>query len=172
MSERRVAAAVRSEPIRWRFELAEPGTEYVITRYRASTQNLGTQLTRITKRAGLAPWPKRWHNLQSTRQTELEERFPSHVVCAWLGNSRQVAAAHYLRVIDEHFERAAMGESKVLQKAVQHPRPPVCTAGNAQDADTEKQGVFAGVPESAPPFNGEKSGQVGVTGLEPVTSSV
>jgi hypothetical protein len=37
---------------------------------------------------------------------ELEETFPSHVVCAWLGNSEKVARAHYLRVTDEHFDQA------------------------------------------------------------------
>ncbi|MFO1019389.1 MAG: hypothetical protein U0903_01625 [Planctomycetales bacterium] len=44
----------------------------------------------------------------ATRQTELTERFPSHVVCAWLGNSQAIATKHYLHVTDEHFERAAL----------------------------------------------------------------
>ena len=40
------------------FELAEPGDEFVITRYRKKNANLRTQLLRILKRAGIAPWPK------------------------------------------------------------------------------------------------------------------
>ena len=29
-----------------------------------------------------------------------------HVVCDWLGNTREVAAKHYLQVTDEHFRKA------------------------------------------------------------------
>jgi hypothetical protein len=36
----------------------------------------------------------------------LEEQFPLHVVCDWLGNSRTVAAKHYLQTTDAHFEKA------------------------------------------------------------------
>lgn len=88
------------------YELAEPGTEYVITRYRKTNANLRTQLLRIMERAGVEPWPKLFHNLRATRQTELEEQFPSHVVCQWLGNSEAIARKHYLQLTDEHFERA------------------------------------------------------------------
>jgi len=90
------------------FELAEPGTEHVITRYRDPAVNLRTQLLRIIAKAGLQPWPKLWQNLRSTRETELAERYPLHVVCAWIGNSRAVAQQHYLQVTDEHFEQASM----------------------------------------------------------------
>jgi hypothetical protein len=39
--------------------------------------------------------------MRSTRQTELvASGFPSHVVCAWLGNSTDVANEHYLQVTD------------------------------------------------------------------------
>jgi integrase len=69
------------------WETAEPGTEFVINRYRSSNANLRTQLERIICRAGLVPWPKLFHNLRATRQTELAERLPLHVVCAWIGNS-------------------------------------------------------------------------------------
>lgn len=56
--------------------------------------------------ATLDPWPKLFHNLRASRQTELEKRFPSHVVCRWLGNSESIAGKHYLQVLDEHFEEA------------------------------------------------------------------
>jgi hypothetical protein len=74
--------------------------------YRDTNTNLRTQLLRIIKRAGLKVWPKLFQNLRSTRQTELEELFPSHVVCAWIGNSEKVARKHYLQVTDEHFAKA------------------------------------------------------------------
>jgi integrase len=88
-------------------EQAEEGDEYVITRYRTESTNLRTQAHRIIKRAGLLPWTRTFQNLRSSRETELTEVFPLHVVTAWLGNSQLVAARHYLQLLDEHFERAA-----------------------------------------------------------------
>ena len=95
------------------FERAEPGMEYVITRYRNTNANLRTQLGRIIKRAGLTPWQKLFQNCRSTRETELAEEFPMQVVCAWIGNSQPVAAKHYLQVTDEHYRKA-------VQNPVQH----------------------------------------------------
>jgi integrase len=89
------------------FEEAAPGTEFVITRYRDRNSNLRTQLNRILQQAGLAPWPKLFQNLRSTRQTELAELFPAHVVCYFMGNSEAVAKKHYLQVTDEHYQKAA-----------------------------------------------------------------
>ncbi len=68
--------------------------------------NLRTQFLRILQRAGIEPWPKLFQNLRSTRETELAETMPAHVVCAWLGNTEAVAKAHYLQVTDAHFEKA------------------------------------------------------------------
>jgi integrase len=85
------------------WEQAEPGTKHVITRYRESKTNLRTQLQRIITKAGLTPWPKLWQNLRATRETELAETYPMHVICAWIGNSQAVAQKHYLQVTDEHF---------------------------------------------------------------------
>jgi hypothetical protein len=88
-----------------------PLTEPVITRYRSSAVNLRTELDRAIKRAGLEPWPKRFQNLRSTRETELTDQgFPQHVVCAWLGNSPKVAHKHYLQVTPAHFAAALSGE--------------------------------------------------------------
>lgn len=93
---------------------ADDGAEFVITRYREANSNLRTQLQRIVRKAGLSPWPKLFQNLRSTRQTELSESFPAHVVCAWLGNSEKVAQGHYLQVTDAHFARAIKTEAEAL----------------------------------------------------------
>ena len=79
---------------------------FVITRYRDPDQNLRTMFEKIIKRAGLKPWPKLFQNLRSTRETELAETYPIHVVCAWIGNSEAVAKRHYLQVTESHFARA------------------------------------------------------------------
>jgi len=101
------------------FEQAEPGTEYVITRYRSRNSNLRTQLKRIIQSAGLEPWPKLFQNLRSTRETELAETFPIHVVCTWLGNTQAVATKHYLQVTDEHFEAALTASMPDPEKTAQ-----------------------------------------------------
>jgi hypothetical protein len=98
---------------------ADVGSDHVITRYRTKNANLRTQLERIIKRAGLKSWPKLFHNLRATRQTELAESFPAHVVCAWMGNSQAVAARHYLQVTDEHFADALEPTDKAAQNPAQ-----------------------------------------------------
>ena len=91
------------------FEQADPGDVHVITRYRESNLNLRTQLLRIIDRAGVEEWPKPFQNMRATRETELCQTFPLHVVCSWLGNSTTIAAKHYLQVTDEHFAKASGG---------------------------------------------------------------
>jgi integrase len=90
---------------------AEEGSEFLITRYRDASQNLRTTFEKIIRRAGLTPWPKLFQNLRSTRETELAESFPIHVVCDWIGNSRAVAQKHYLQVTEAHFAQASNIES-------------------------------------------------------------
>jgi hypothetical protein len=87
--------------------LADGPTEHVVTRYRRSNCNLRTQLERIINRAGLQPWPRMFQNLRATRETELTQGFPLHVVTAWIGNTPRVASRHYLQVRDSDFERAS-----------------------------------------------------------------
>jgi integrase len=73
--------------------------------------NLRTTFLKIIKRAGVETWPRLFHNLRASCQTDLEQSFPSYVVCAWMGNSESVAKAHYLQVLPEHFTEAAQGNA-------------------------------------------------------------
>ncbi len=146
------------------FDLAEPGTEYVITRYRQTNANLRTQLLRIMKKAGVKAWPNLFHNLRKSRQTELEDSFPSHVVCEWLGNSERVALKHYLHVTDAHYERAISGECSALQKAVQQSAASSGNAPQASKATSEKPAVL---PEFAAQDDCMPSAPVAEAGLEP-----
>ena len=104
--------------------LAEKGAVYVVDESMRKAcrgpggwmnVNLRTTFLKIIKRAGLAPWERLFHNLRSSRQTELAETFPAHVVCDWLGNSEAVAMKHYLQTTDDHFSRAAGGSPKAKQ---------------------------------------------------------
>jgi hypothetical protein len=98
------------------FELAAEGSRFVITRYGDGDTNLRTHFQRIIRKAGVKPWGRLFHHLRGSRQTELTERFPAHVVSAWLGNTPRVAVQHYLQVRDSDFERAAKSEAVALQK--------------------------------------------------------
>lgn len=147
------------------FDSAEPGAEYVISRYDPNTENLRTQFKKIIKRAGLTPWPKLFQNLRSTRETELAEEYPVQVVCEWIGNTPKVAANHYLQVTDEHYRKAAQNPAQQSAESVR--------------MDSQREGEE--IKESA--INGEMrdnanscksfiSKRMGRTGLEPVTLRV
>lgn len=156
-------------------ELAVVGAEFVLPSLRKPgavtgdwrSVNLGTMFGKIIKRAGLVAWPRAWHNLRSSRQTELTETFPSHVVTAWLGNSERIAEKHYLQVLDSHFDRASAprsaasalrNTSETLSTASQP-----CSAANAKplvlSEEPTKQGVCV-------------NGLMGDEGFEPTTSTV
>ena len=52
----------------------------------------------------------------TTRETELCEKFPDHVVTKWLGNTVAMARKHCLRTTDAHFEKAAKGVTRRHKK--------------------------------------------------------
>ena len=153
------------------FDNAEPGTEYVITRYRQRNANLRTQLLRIIGRAGVQPWPKLFQNMRASRETELSEDYPMHVICAWIGNSERIAAKHYLQVTDEHFERAAKGGAEsgapAAQKQAQHATAPSGTDSQEQKKTPDNPGV---VLHHAMPCDTVQSYIVPPRGVEPLSS--
>ena len=86
----------------------------VVTRYTTADQNLRTTFEKIVIRAGLVPWQKPFQNLRSTRETELMEIYPSHVVVSWIGHSEKVARKHYLQTTDAHFKKATLSSATDL----------------------------------------------------------
>ena len=116
--------------------------------------NLRTQFEKIIKRAGVSPWPRLWHNLRASRQTELEDQFPSHVVCAWLGNSEAIARKHYLQVREVDF-----------QKAARIPARATPASGSFETHGVTTNARTLGNPRVL-------TLNVGDTGFEPVTSTV
>ena len=131
-------------------ELAPVGAVYVVPeRFRKSAMgvsgwrncNLRTTFEKIIKRAGLEVWPRIFHNLRASRETELAERFPLHVVTAWLGNTPDIAMKHYLQVTDDHFSRAVEEAEKAAQNPAQQMRgdPGKC-AQRPNEGETSRQG--------------------------------
>ncbi len=62
---------------------------------------------------GVSGWPRLFHSIRASRQTELQREFPLHVVCSWLGNSPRIAQQSYLLVTEDDFAKAA-GVAKVM----------------------------------------------------------
>ena len=150
------------------FDEAPAGQVYVFSRNRSHETNLRTAFERIIIKAGLLPWTKPFQNLRASRETELAEEYPLHVVTAWIGNSAQVAARHYLKVTDEHFEKAARSKSGAVpvQNPVQSTADRECPEGSNDKTSSEKRRERRGVPTAG------KRGQdlkIRPTGVEPVT---
>jgi integrase len=118
------------------FELAEPGEVFVVggsqgAAYRATTQkpggwvntNLRTTFEKLIRRAGLTTWPRLFHNLRASCETDQMQRHPIHNVSAWLGNTPKIALEHYLQTLEADFEKAVRGAANSgavpVQKAVQ-----------------------------------------------------
>jgi integrase len=129
------------------FDRAEPGAVYVLQDgLPGRTCRFRWRLERAVVAAGLKPWPKLLHNLRSSRETELAASYPMHVVCAWIGNSLQIAAKHYLQVTDDDFDKAA-------QKAAQQDAETGRTGSQGQgggSAETAQFPSFAGTCETLP----------------------
>ncbi len=150
------------------FELAPAGENRVITIYEPDSLNLRTQAQRIIKRSGLTPWPKIFQNLRSSRETELVEDFPIHVVTEWIGNSPEVAKKHYLQMTEEHFIRAA-------QNPAQHTVEASCKQSQGEKDQGKKNTVSSGNCETlrffAKSCNSKNLRRIPPTGFEPVSQA-
>ncbi|RLS30095.1 MAG: site-specific integrase [Planctomycetota bacterium] len=93
--------------LRQAFDDAPPGTIHVLPRRFHNEGYVYAGVLRAVERAGVKAWPKLLVNMRASRETELMQAHPAHVVHAWLGNSAEVAADHYLMLTDSDFDRAA-----------------------------------------------------------------
>lgn len=158
--------------LREAFANAEPGDGFVIAKHRKRGANLRTHLLRIIAKAGVKPWPKLLQNCRSSRQTELCERWPEHLVCTWLGNSRLVAREHYLQVRDDDFLRAAEPEKAAqnpAQNPAQQPAGNPCDPLQTTPRDIAENAVFHSITADC---RNPQSSRMGGAGFEPATFCV
>ncbi len=157
------------------FEAAEPGEVYVISKYRSAACNLRTQFERIILRAGLKPWPKPWHNMRASRQTELMAAYSLSTACRWLGNSPAVAARHYAMTVDGDADlqqainqpptiSPEAGTKQAQQKAQQFMPEYACNAKNVSGDKCDKQANLQGYSDIC---TGEHINILGAAGFEP-----
>jgi integrase len=166
------------------FELADGGAEYVVSgpladKVRAKSTgengwvncNLRTEFERLLRRAGLTPWPRLFHTLRASCETDLLEKFPISAVTEWLGHSATVALKHYARVPDALFERAAglnEGGANSGARAAQKAAQTGADAKRPERTQTREllENQASRLPVSAPVASGPDV-QVTLRGLEP-----
>jgi len=68
--------------------------------------NLRTTMTKIVRKAKVDPWPRVFHSLRASCESDLAQSFPLAVVAKWLGNTPSVALRHYVDPTDAAFEQA------------------------------------------------------------------
>lgn len=169
------------------FEQAEPGAVWVFPRFRLKSRNTGTQLTRLIKRAGVAPWPKLMVNLRASFENDLAAKVPAHISNAILGHFGRAAAKHYLMVKPGDLQ-AALNAAPTTGAKVDSPpsvEPAQSKLGMHMGMELMPLGTIGGTKKgNRPPLRmaktpvflripGEtKNETMGITGLEPVTSTV
>ncbi len=79
--------------------------------------NLRTTFLKVIRKAGLTAWPRLFHNLRASCETDLLAELPIASVTAWIGHSAEVALKHYAQVRTGDFDRAA--GRRAVQNAVQ-----------------------------------------------------
>ena len=135
--------------LREAYDQAAEGDVYCCPQYVNACQMYRKIVEAAVTRAGLTLWAKLFQNLRSTRETELCEKFPIHVVTKWLGNSPNIAIRHYMQVTDDHYKRAvARGTESgtvTAQNAAQQPAHAPETIRNAsQTTRTGSQTTHTG----------------------------
>jgi integrase len=147
------------------FESAPVGAEYVVPediRKRAqgpggwANANLRTQFQKIIRRAGLEAWPRLWHSLRASCETDLSREYPLAVAAKWLGNTKEIAMRHYVDVTDADFERAAQAPEKAARKAAQNASETVRNDEKPNGPRNEKSPEIPGFSEVCLPFQNIK----------------
>ncbi len=135
------------------FDAAEEGTTYIFPEeYRRrgmgkrgwNGANLRTTFGKVIRRAKVEPWPRLWHSLRASCESDLAQSFPLAVVAKWLGNTPSMALRHYVDPTDAAFVAAANwtpGAAPALQKAVQSTADPDGLAQTQERGEAEKSAI-------------------------------
>jgi integrase len=139
--------------LRQAFDEAPAGSVHVLRTLFHGQGYVYAGVLRAVERASLQPWPKLLQNLRASRETELMQQYPAHVVHAWLGNSREVAEDHYLMVTDADYARAAAdpaaesAASNSLSEAVQKAVQSVAVLANQEPSPETETAVLPAIAD-------------------------
>lgn len=150
------------------FRRRKGDAEFVIARYRTSNVNLRSRMLKTIRRAKLAPWPRLFQNLRSSRVTELENVVPGHVVAKWMGHSEQVKQKHYLQVTSDHLNWAVSTPTGPLpETSAESSAVTPGMQGKPADESADDRVVLAGNSREFPRF---RRYEIAEAGLEPACS--
>jgi len=121
--------------------------------------NLRTSFSKIVDAAGLDPWPRLFHALRASCESDLAREYPITTVCKWIGNTVSIASRHYIQVTDADFQKAS---KKVVQNPAQLTHETAGEPWQPKQKTPGKPRVCQGLQQCT-------SVQVHPTGLEPVT---
>ncbi|MGE0481907.1 MAG: tyrosine-type recombinase/integrase [Phycisphaerae bacterium] len=138
---------------------APDGSEFVL-QDRRKLPVLRRAVELAAKRAGVRPWPKMFQNLRASFATDVVRNLPANAAAAVLGHSRAVAAEHYWTTNDDDFGALRAALHSPARIAPASANAPTSTPASIAESSLSK-------------WNADEVGtSMGVTGLEPVTSSV
>ena len=162
------------------FELADTGTEFVISRHRPAnpidksgnweSANFRKGLISMIEKAGLEVWPNLWKNLRASRATELRQTTQNHVVNAFLGHSEKVANEHYVTITDDDFDRHTRNRS-TNRSTGSTPTAPKTPHGAASESEEEVDSPGKTTKKAYQTKKSERP-RLDDTGLEPATSTM
>jgi hypothetical protein len=127
--------------------------------------NLRTTFGKIIDRAGLDPWPRLFHALRASCESDLAREYPITTVCKWIGNTVSIAARHYVQVVDEDFKRA----SHVPDEATQNPTHAAPVRGRKA---SHKKGEDPAFVEENEVLRTYTNVQVEAAGIEPASRDI
>ena len=125
--------------------IAHPKSDLVVYPTR-TRRNMREAVLKAIYKLGLTPWPRLYHSLRASCETDLMRHFPPHVVCSWIGNSIQVAHNHYLLMQMEDLQKAKTQKGLFSRSGPETPeepgrglsggvgRPPLRLQGDAETA--------------------------------------
>ena len=164
------------------WDQAPEGAEYVIPEeYRKRAQgpngwanaNLRTTFAKIVRRAGLETWPRLWHSMRASCETDLAREFPLAVVAKWLGNTQAVAMRHYVDVTDADFERAIADDFSASPKAAQNAAQSVHASGRGESQpESDRSKKLLKKQESATSHKPLLLPHVEAAGIEPASRGI
>ncbi|MCA9102714.1 MAG: site-specific integrase [Planctomycetales bacterium] len=146
------------EPLLDAHEEAAKGAVYVISKHRSQADSQGgwrstnvrKPFSDIIKKAGMEPWPKLWHALRASFETELVERTPIQSVAKFMGHSPRVAVTNYLRPLPEHIDQARNLGVEAHQKAHQHNSALPCIQNREDENSRGNNVMHLGAPLCIP----------------------
>ena len=126
-------------------------------------------MNRIVERAGIPIWEKTFQNLRASRRTELQERYPDHVINAWMGHSSKVAEKSYLQVTPDHWKA---GASDLTGSEIGGPTGGPISANRGQSNGTTSGTTLRRDHEKTPIRRDLIGASAPPVGLEPTTNGL